>query len=163
MSILSKLVESLKPHADRSERTTASTNQPFSRVEESGRIIRAYSGFLPCTRHTARHLLRCEHLRQLPGEGFPPYRAQPEFTHQIWIWYRTYKEPEKLYLVFRGQFDFSITDADADLVAGEITNFLAHLMIEAKDPREVLRHKETDIFWPLAVERKLRRLLELQK
>jgi hypothetical protein len=130
-------------------------NQSFTRVVETGRIIREYSGFLPCTQLTARHILRCEHLRDIPGEGLPPYRVEPNYTHQLWIWYRPQQEPGKLYLVFRGQFEFTIPGKDADEVAREVTDFLAYLMLQTGDRRQVLRHEESDLFWADAVETKL--------
>ncbi|MBW4573933.1 MAG: hypothetical protein KME08_01460 [Aphanothece sp. CMT-3BRIN-NPC111] len=163
MGIISKLFGSLNTHASGSEKNSPSANQPFSRIAESGRIIRAYSGVLPCTKYTAQHLLRCEHLRDLPGEKAPPYKVQPEYTHQIWIWYRTYKEPEKLNLVFRGQFDFNTASDKSDVIAAEITDFLAYLMLQAKDPTEVLRNKDGDVFWAMAVERKFNNILQLEK
>jgi len=162
MNIIARLIEILKAPVFASEKTSpGDTPQPFSRVAASGRIIRAYSGFLPCSQHTARHILRCEHLRELPGQKVLPYRAEPEYTHQIWIWYRLYNQPSKLNLVFRGQFDFTIANNEADIVAREITDFLVYLMLNAKDPREVLRNKDSELYWAAAIERKFKNMLNM--
>lgn len=135
-------------------------DRQFSRLAESGRIIRSYSGFLPDCRFKARHILRCEHLRDIPGERFSPYRAEPHFTHQIWLWYRLNIEPNKLYLLFRGQFDFSISAIKADQMAGEVTDFLAFLLLESDRYRQnIFRNKDSDSFWVRAVERKVKSLL----
>ena len=136
-------------------------NRQFSRLAESGRIIRAYSGFLPDCRFRARHILRCEHLRELPGERFPPYRVEPQFTHQIWLWYRLKQEPDKLYLLFRGQFDFGFSAMDADQMSGEVTDFLAFLLLEGDQYRQnIFRNQNSDSFWVRAVERKVKSLLD---
>lgn len=124
-------------------------------MEASGRIIREYSGFLPCSQLAARHILRCEHLRDIPSEGFSPYRVEPEFTHQLWIWYRTREEPGRLQLVFRGQFDFSIPGKDADGIAGMVTDFLARMLWEAKSLKQAQRNDNSDVFWSRAVSTKL--------
>jgi len=130
-------------------------DQEFSRLAESGRIVRAYGGVLPCTRRIARHLLRCEHLRQLPGERFQPYRVEPNYTHQIWLWYILKKDPDKLHLLFRGQFNFTIPGKNPDWIAEEIADFLAYLLINSEEHvQEVFRNSYSDRFWSLAVEKK---------
>ncbi len=152
------LLELLTTHVPRTKPTPTDTNQQFSRVAEGGRIIRSYSGFLPRTRRTARHILRCEHLWDIPGERLP-YRVDPSFTHQIWIWYRLNKDPEKLYLLFRGQFNFTITGHDSDWIAGQVSDSLASLLRDSKEHMHlVFRHKDCDTFWALAVERKFKSL-----
>lgn len=153
-------VPSTQPARAPSQPARDDTYQQFSRVAESGRIIRAYSGILPGSRRTARHLLRCEHLRDIPGEGFSPFRAEPHHTHQIWLWYRLSKEPDKLILLFRGQFCFTLAGTDADWVAGEVADFLAYLLLsDAQNPwSEVFRHDNSDLFWALAVEKKVENL-----
>jgi hypothetical protein len=132
-----------------------SNYQSFARVAESGRIIREYSGFLPATRLKARHILRCEHLRQLPGEGFPPYRVEPQFTHQLWLWSRNTpagtQEPQPLALVFRGQFKFAMPGKDPDALAATVTDFLAFLLLQATDMQQVMRYPDSDLFWADAV------------
>lgn len=132
-----------------------SNHQSFARVAESGRIIREYSGFLPATRLKARHILRCEHLRQLPGEGFPPYRVEPQFTHQLWLWSRNTPadtpEPQPLALVFRGQFAFTLPGQDPDALAAAVTDFLAFLLLQATDMQQVMRYPDSDLFWADAV------------
>lgn len=97
------------------------SSQAFARLLPSGRTIRAYSGSLPCTRYAARHLLKCEHLQPIPGEQFPPYRAEPNNTHQLWIWYRFKTNPDQLHLLFREQFGFEIPGKKSNQIAGEIT------------------------------------------
>ncbi len=137
---------------------TTNDDQQFSRVVASGRTISSYSGFLPCTRYGARHIFKCEHLRHIPGERLP-YRAHPSFTHQIWIWYRLTQEPGKLYLLFRGQFDFTLRDRDPDWVAEQVSEFLASLLFNCEEHTgEIFRHEDGDAFWALAVERKFKSL-----
>jgi hypothetical protein len=135
-------------------------HQSFSRMAESGRIIREYSGFLPASKLTTRHILRCEHLRQLPGEGFPPYRVEPHFTHQIWLWSRNTSTgcsapqplaPQPLALVFRGQFEFALPRQDPDTLAGAVTDFLAFLLLQATDIQQAMRYPDSDLFWADAV------------
>ncbi len=127
-------------------------------MEAGGRIVREYSGFLPCSRLAGRHILRCEHLRDIPGEGFSPYRVEPEFTHQIWLWYRTNAEPDRLNLVFRGQFNFTLADHTEDWVAAEVTDFLAEMLWEAKQLKHVTRNDQSDTFWIRTVATKLQNL-----
>lgn len=155
-----QLLETPKTYVSRTKSTAAPacTDQQFSRMEESGRIIRSYSGFLPSTRQTARHILRCEHLKDVPGERLP-YRAEPSFTHQIWLWYRLNRYPDKLYLLFRGQFDFTIQGLDPDVVASRISDSLADLLLDCnRSKREAFRHQDSTTFWALAVERKFKSL-----
>lgn len=134
----------------------ADSNQSFCRMAEGGRIIRSYSGFLPSTRRLARHVLRCEHLRDIPGEGFPPYRAEASYTHQIWIWYRLNDNPQQLNLLFRGQFDFARLGRDPDQVAGGVTDYLAYLLVKGEPHiQELFRHEASDLFWALAVDQYL--------
>ena len=150
-----------KQPSNKAPTTGTETTEKFTSLETSGRIIRSYRGVLPCARGKARHILRCEHLRQIPGEGLPPYRARPEYTHQLWLWYRLNEEPDKLYLLFRGQFDFSLSEREPDWVAGKVSDFLAFLLIytdKCKSQREVFRHQHSDRFWLLAIEKKLQRL-----
>jgi hypothetical protein len=143
----------------------ALARESFARMAESGRIVCEYSGFLPAAQLTARHILRCEHLRQLPGEGFPPYRVEPQLTHQIWIWSRKVAQkpvsasqaapvepsPQPLELIFRGQFEFALPGQVADELAASVTDFLAFLLLQATDIHQVLRHSESDLFWTDAV------------
>jgi hypothetical protein len=130
------------------------TYQPFSRMEESGRIIRTYSGVLPQLRGRARHMLRCEHLRLLPGEGFSPYRAEPDFTHQIWIWYRLNQAPERLNFLFRGQFNFAMLDQDSDTTARRVTDYIANLLTHSDEYEEQLFLNESSWnFWTLAIDK----------
>jgi hypothetical protein len=130
-------------------------NQQFTRLEASGRVIRSYGGILPSSGGRARHILRCEHLRELPGEGLQPYRAEPNFTHQIWLWYRMNDEPDRLYLLFRGQFDFRMMGYDLDWIAGEIADFLAYLLLNCDEVApEIFRNQYSDQFWSTAVSRK---------
>lgn len=168
MSVISNLVRNYvnrkETRANRKQSITPEADQEFSRLAASGRIIRSYSGFLPCARFRARHILRCEHLRQLPGERFQPYRVFPNYTHQIWLWYRLNPKPEQLHLLFRGQFDFTIPDkypneVIADKVAAEITDFLAYLLKKSQNySRDFFRHKDSDTFWVMAVESKFKAL-----
>ncbi len=139
-------------------------HQQFSHLPVSGRNIRFYDGFLPCARRTARHILKCEHLRYIASEGAKPYCFQPNYTHQIWIWYKLNRDPEQLHLLFRGQFDFTMFGRDSDWVAGQIADFLAFLLINCETHhREIFRNKGSEIFWASAVERKLTNLsCELQ-
>jgi hypothetical protein len=151
---------SAPPRSDATTPQDTSDHQSFARVAESGRIIREYSGFLPATRLKARHILRCEHLRQLPGEGFPPYRVEPQFTHQLWLWSRNTPTgnrepqplaPEPLALVFRGQFEFALPGKDPDALATAVTDFLAFLLLQATDMQQVMRYPDSDLFWADAV------------
>jgi hypothetical protein len=131
----------------------------FSLVPKNGRIIRAYEGIVPYGINKAQHILRCEHLRQLPEEKFAPYRAEENYTHQIWLWYKLNNNPEKLELLFRGQFDFSIPDINSDLVAQQIADFLVYLMLNAEGhQKELFRHQYSYLFWSKAVEKKLESL-----
>ena len=127
--------------------------EQFCRLAESGRIIRAYSGFLPGLESTARHVLRCEHLELIPGEGFSPYRAESHFTHQIWIWYRFNHSPERLNLLFRGQFNFLSSDFDAHALARRVTDYLSELLVHSDVGHEQLFLNESSWkFWALAVD-----------
>jgi hypothetical protein len=146
-------------HVGKPRRSPANPYQPFTRVATSGRIIREYSGVLPCARLSARHILRCEHLRDIPGEGLPPYRVEPDFTHQIWLWYRSSDEANRLRLVFRGQFDCSIPGREADVVACEVTDYLAELLWDLSNMEESMHHENCEIFWSKAIEAKVRTLL----
>lgn len=129
---------------------------PFARAMPMGRTIRAYSGVLPCTQYVARHLLKCEHLRPLPGDRFFPYQAEPHYTHQVWIWYRFHTDPSQLQLLFRGQFDFAIAGKNSAQVAAEITDYLAFLLIHSEDYQQHLfRNSGSDAFWAQAVEQYL--------
>ncbi|MBW4577730.1 MAG: hypothetical protein KME08_21065 [Aphanothece sp. CMT-3BRIN-NPC111] len=159
MTTSSQRLETVTDFVPRAKEVLSDTEQPFSSIKRSGRLVCGYSGFLPCTQQTARHILTCEHLRKLPEEKLPPYRFEPQYTHQIWIWYRNYKDFKKLNLLFRGQFDFAILDREPDTVAKEVSDFLAYVMINSKNSRELLRTQYNDTFWVLAVETKLRRLL----
>jgi hypothetical protein len=128
----------------------------FSLLGESDRVIRTYGGFIPSAPKTVEHILRCEHLRQLPGDKFAPYHAEENYTHQIWLWYKLKKNPEKLELLFREQFDFKLPGMDADFVAKEVTDFLAYLLLNGEEhPLELLRHQYSHLFWTKAVEKKL--------
>jgi hypothetical protein len=140
----------------RPEAVDTPDHQPFARVTESGRSICEYSGVLPAARLKVRHLLRCEHLRQLPGEEFPPYRVEPQFTHQIWLWSRNIPTdgstaPQPLALVFRGQFEFAIPGQNPDQVAIDVTEFFAFLLLQATDIQQVMRYPDSDLFWADAV------------
>ncbi|MDJ0718727.1 MAG: hypothetical protein QNJ54_31630 [Prochloraceae cyanobacterium] len=158
-NVVTKYVKRKETGASRKQSIAPEANQEFSRMEASGRIIRSYSGFLPSTRFQARHILRCEHLRQLPGERFQPYRTFPNYTHQLWLWYRLNSNPDKLYLLFRGQFDFTIPGKNSDKVAAEITDFIAYLLKEQENSsRELFRHKDSDNFWVMAIENEFKRL-----
>jgi len=140
--------------------TSTDPDQQFCRLAAGGRVIRSYSGFLPYCRRTAGHLLRCEHLRYISSEGLQPYCVQSNFTHQIWLWYRLNREPDKLHLLFRGQFDFTLLGRDSDWVAGEVADFLAFLLLNCEGHhREIFRHSGGEIFWAYAVERKFTSLL----
>lgn len=135
--------------------TAIAPDQQFSRLAVHGRVVRSYSGFLPCARRTARHILKCEHLRHIPSEGPKPYCFQSNHTHQIWLWYRLNRAPDRLHLLFRGQFDFTLLGRNSDWVAGEVADFLAFLLITCETHhREIFRHQHSDIFWTSAVERK---------
>lgn len=137
--------------------TDTDCDQQFSRLATGGRVIRSYGGFLPRSRRTAGHLLRCEHLRYIPSEGLQPYCVQSNYTHQLWLWYRLNSEPDKLQLLFRGQFDFTLVGRNPDWVAGEVTDFLAFLLLNCEEHhREIFRHKHSEIFWASAVERKFK-------
>ncbi|MDJ0716853.1 MAG: hypothetical protein QNJ54_22005 [Prochloraceae cyanobacterium] len=137
-------------------------DKKFSSVETSGRILSCYSGFLPGWRFRARHILRCEHLRNIPGERFPPYRAHSSLTHQLWLWYRLNQRPDRLELLFRGQFDLSFEKSKTDEVAKEITAHLADLLTEGKThPQELFRHLDSHQFWLCAIETKLKTLTKV--
>lgn len=127
--------------------------EQFDRLEESGRIVRAYGGFLPGLESTARHILRCEHLDLIPGEGFPPYRAESHFTHQIWIWYRFKHSPERLNLLFRGQFSFPASELDPHALARRVTDYLSELLIHRDVGHDQLFLNESSWkFWALAID-----------
>jgi hypothetical protein len=126
----------------------------FSCMAESGRIVRSYCGFLPRFEGRARHIIRCEHLDFIPGEGFSPFRAEPCLTHQIWIWYRLSHNPERLNLLFRGQFDFSCPNQDAHDLARRVTDYLANLLINSSEHASQLFLNETSWkFWSLAIDK----------
>lgn len=158
-NLLTNLFGNPGNHAQTSAKTQSNAYPPFTRLAQSGRIISEYSGVLPATRLTARHILRCEHLRDIPGEGLPPYRVEPQFTHQIWLWCRPHATPDQLSLIFRGQFEFVLPGKDPDWVAAEVTDFLAYLLLQATDPNLVMRHDESDLFWAEAIETQLESLL----
>ena len=100
----------------------------FSLRESKGRIIRFYRGYLFWFRDFATHILQCEHLRPLVSENIQPYRANPQCSHQIWIWYRLHQSPSETHLLFRNQFDFGGAHPSADTVAGYVADFLAILL-----------------------------------
>jgi hypothetical protein len=58
----------------------------------------------------------------------PPYRTDPQCSHQIWIWYRLHDNPQELHLLFREQFDFSDHNEPVDTLATNVTDFLAILL-----------------------------------
>ncbi|PSN11871.1 hypothetical protein C7293_22555 [filamentous cyanobacterium CCT1] len=123
-------------------------------MAESGRIVRSYCGFLPRLEGRSRHIIRCEHLDFIPGEGFSPFRAEPCFTHQIWIWYRLNRNPDRLNLLFRGQFDFSCPEQDAHELARRVTDYLANLLINNGEHENQLFLSETSWkFWALAIDK----------
>jgi hypothetical protein len=137
--------------------------QPFAQIKTTGRIIAEYQGFLPCTHNTARHILRCEHLRHIQGEQRDPYKFEPNNTHQIWIWYRLCKNFHEINLLFHGQFNFAIPtphNESSDEIAMKVTKFLVHIMSDCQIPAYVLRDKDSDTFWTIVVEKKLRNLCE---
>lgn len=139
--------------ASTSTRPQASNNQAFHRLEETGRIIRTYGGFLPGLESTARHILRCEHLERVSSEGFSPYRAESHLTHQIWIWYRFNDSPQRLNLLFRGQFDFSRPGIDANSLARRVSDYIAELLVHSKTTREQLFLNDSSWkFWALAID-----------
>ncbi|PSR13365.1 hypothetical protein C8255_25375 [filamentous cyanobacterium CCP3] len=122
-------------------------------MEETGGAIRAYGGFLPGLESTARHILRCEHLEHVSSDGFSPYRAESHLTHQIWIWYRFTHSPQRLNLLFRGQFDFSRPGLDANSLAGRVSDYLAELLMHSKTTREQLFLNDSSWkFWALAID-----------
>jgi hypothetical protein len=124
----------------------------------SGRIVREYAGVLPCSRRTVKHLLRCEHLRPVAGDPSSPYQDDPNNTHQIWLWYRTSSEPERLHLVFRGQFNFAVPSQPADTIAVQITDSLAERLWESQQLDQTLRYDESDDDWSSTIEQKLSEL-----
>lgn len=64
-------------------------------------------------------------------------------------------EPSRLYLLFRGQFDFTIAKIEVDWTAGEIADFLAYLLLNFDgDSAEMFRNQYSDQFWTTAVSRK---------
>lgn len=144
---------------------------PFGPIPISGRVVRAYSGCLPLPHPTPRHILKCEHLRPLPGESMQPYRAEPDFTHQIWIWYRLVDQPDKLHLLFRSQLSFRFhkqeSDQDTDVTAVDIVDNLARLMrgLPQSAGQELFRHENSDEFWTGILEQFLsqrRRLMGIE-
>lgn len=133
--------------------TRINSDRTFQRLEETGRVIRSYGGFLPGLESTARHILRCEHLERVSSEGFSPYRAESHLTHQIWIWYRFNHSPERLNLLFRGQFDFSRPGLDANALAGRVSDYIAELLGHSKTTQEQLFLNDSSWkFWTLAVD-----------
>ncbi|MBF2078570.1 MAG: hypothetical protein IGR76_08625 [Synechococcales cyanobacterium T60_A2020_003] len=143
-----------KQHKLSSSRISKNRNsEQFCRMAESGRIVRTYSGVLPKLERTARHILRCEHLDVIPGEGLSPYRAEPHYSHQIWIWYRLDHTPERLNLLFRGQFDFSSSEQDSNALAARVTDYLADLLINHDEHQHQLFLNESSWeFWTLAID-----------
>jgi hypothetical protein len=139
-------------------RPTITPYHPFTRIAMEGRVVREYGGFLPCSNLTVRHILRCEHLRDILGEDVPPHRMEPEFTHQIWIWYRPLTDPDQLHFVYRGQFDFTVPDYDVDAVAAKVTDSLAEVLWDCTNLEQILRHEDSDIFWSRSVESSLQLL-----
>lgn len=127
--------------------TPVQSNPSFNRMVKASRIIREYSGALPCSQQAARHILRCEHLRPIPGEDLQPYRVEPQYTHQIWLWYRTQDQPNRMKLVFRGQFEFAIPGRSPDAIAQEVTKFLASYLMTVEDYQRVIRQDDSDLFW----------------
>lgn len=127
--------------------------KPFTRNSQvQGRILREYSGILPCIKHSVSHILRCEHLRALPEEEFAPYKVQDEFTHQLWIWYREAEPNSPLKLVFRHQFNFATPSQDADTVAIAITDSLAEVLWESTSSEKLLQASQDEPDWLKAVE-----------
>lgn len=127
-------------------------DSPFTRLETSGRVICEYGGLLATNITTGRYLLRCEHLRSLPGEKFPPYRVEPDFSHQLWIFSRGQADDANLQIIFRAQFNLAFPGQDADQVALEVTEFLAYLMQHAIEPDAFVPGAAADQFWAEAVE-----------
>ena len=114
--------------------------------------------FCPAPNQSARHILRCEHLRLIPGEGFPPYRVAPQYTHQIWLWYRTQERPARLMLVFRGQFECVIPGRPSDQIAKEVTQFLANYLMTVEEYERVIRQNDSDLFWATLINTKIESL-----
>lgn len=142
-------------------RLTVTPQKPFTRNSQTqGRILREYSGILPCIKHSVSHMLRCEHLRALPDEQFAPYKVQDEFTHQLWIWYRESADASPLKLIFRNQFNFSLPNQDSDTVAIAITDFLAELLWDATDSELLLQASQDESDWIKAVELQLSQLAQ---
>ncbi|MDG2990606.1 hypothetical protein L3556_06610 [Candidatus Synechococcus calcipolaris G9] len=148
-------LEQLKSYAlpTPTARTPATqSNSPFTRLEAGGRIICEYGGLLAANGTPGRYLLRCEHLRSLPGEKFPPYRVEPDFTHQLWIFSRSPKNEAHLDIIFRAQFNLDLPGQDGDQVALEVTEFLAYLMQHASEPDAFVPGEAAEQFWIEAVE-----------
>ena len=135
-------------HEQRATPTPAETDSGFKSVAQASRIIREFRGLLPTAGHAARHILRCEHLRQLPGERFHPFRAEPEYTHQLWFWYRLHERSEQLILLFRGQFDLRFPEQDPDCAASYLTDRIAEeLMTSMTNDFYLFRQQDSEIFW----------------
>jgi hypothetical protein len=130
--------------------------RPFTRtIDREGRIIREYSGILPCTKHAARHILRCEHLRDIPGEPVSFYKQEDHFTHQIWVWYRELANPSLLQLLFRSQFECAVKGCDPDAVATAVTDDFAQALWQCKLPQQVYQSPSNEEIWEKVLENAL--------
>ena len=148
-----------KPHA-------IAPDIPFTTLGANGRQISRWGGILPATpRH--RHLLILQHLRDVPGQR-RPYKVEPEFTHEVWIWYQRLGDLAGKHLLFRGQYDCGsdlIAEADqimpdwnkkaamitagrnVDLVAKRACRILTQRMLSAKEDFMVLRTDKDEHLW----------------
>ncbi len=87
------------------------------------------------------------------------YKFEDELTHQLWIWYRELANPSHLQLLFRGQFDFSIRGYDLETVAISVTDYVAEVLWECKNPNQVFQSPSGEAFWEKVVETQLVKLL----
>ncbi|MEO0988458.1 MAG: hypothetical protein AAFY20_23400 [Cyanobacteria bacterium J06639_14] len=139
---------------------------PFTPLGANGRQVSRWGGVLPATpRH--RHLLVCQHLRDVPGQR-RPYKVESLATHEVWIWYQRSGDLAGKHLLFRGQYDCGgalIAEAekvmpdwskraamiavgrDVDMTAKRACRLLAQRMLSAKKDFMVLRTDKDEHLW----------------
>lgn len=133
--------------------------QKYLSIADNQRVLRRYCGVLPHQQNHALHILQCEHLRAIAGEVYGDYfegnSIEGDYTHQIWIWYRYYYNPEELHLLFHGQLNCQLATFNPDVVAVEVTDFLAYLLSNSRNEQQFFQQGSNEQFWQQAIAHEL--------